>query len=299
MYERIVGEELKKSSSDNAHTNKMSGGATNIEESGRWWKCEDRAREGDGEVVRENSGTTALEIRVGPSSKESTEEMGIRKGRRIDKGDEGNVGTHENRIEVLIHGYNDQRIVRYLKGTHDKGLIFEPSGELTLEAFADADFAGLWGVEEPQDATCVKSRTGYVIRLSGSQLVWKSKLQTLVAMSKMEAEYVALSACMRELIPLCCLLMELQGVFLYKSSVARMACTVFEDNQGAIALAKVPTITPCPKHIAILYHFFRENIQREEIDVLHVVTDDHLVKILAKGLVQVKFETLRKMPMGW
>ena len=35
----------------------------------------------------------------------------------------------------------------------------------------DADFAGLWGVEEPQDVTCVKSRTGYVIRLGGSPLV--------------------------------------------------------------------------------------------------------------------------------
>ena len=98
-----------------------------------------------------------------------------------------------------------KRVVRYLKGTHNKGLIFEPSGELTLEAFADAGFAGLWGVEEPQDATCVKSRTGYVIRLGCSMLVWKSKLQTLVAVSAMEAEYVALSACMRELICLPCL----------------------------------------------------------------------------------------------
>ena len=40
-----------------------------------------------------------------------------------------------------------KRIIRYLKGTHNKELIFEPTGELTLEAFADADFAGLWGAE--------------------------------------------------------------------------------------------------------------------------------------------------------
>ena len=42
-----------------------------------------------------------------------------------------------------------KRIVRYLKGTYKKGLIFKPTGELTLEAFVDADFADLWGVEEP------------------------------------------------------------------------------------------------------------------------------------------------------
>ena len=107
---------------------------------------------------------------------------------------------HEDAVKHIIH---------YLKGTHEKGLIFELTGELTLEAFANADLAGLWGVEEPQDATCVKSRMGYFIRLGGTLLVWKSKLQTLVAVSTMEAECVALSACMRELIPLWRLLLEL------------------------------------------------------------------------------------------
>ena len=62
-------------------------------------------------------------------------------------------------------------------------------------------------VKEPQDATCVKPRTGYVFRLGGSLSVWKSKLQMLVALSTVEAEYAALSACMRELIPLRSLLM--------------------------------------------------------------------------------------------
>ena len=75
-------------------------------------------------------------------------------------------------------------------------------------------------VKEPQDATCVKPRTGYVFRLGGSLSVWKSKLQTLVALSTVEAEYAALSACMRELIPLRSLLMELQCVFSFQSSVA-------------------------------------------------------------------------------
>ena len=177
-------------------------------------------------------------------------------------------------------------------------MIFKPTGELTLEASTGADFPRLWGVEDPQDATCVKSRTGYVIRLGGSLLVWKSKLQTLVAVSTMEAEYVALSACMRELIPLRRLLLELQGVFSFKSSVARTACTVFEDNQGAIALAKVPMMTPRSKHIAVPYHFFREDVRRKESDAVHVATDDQLADMVTEGLVQVKLEKLQKMLMG-
>ena len=71
--------------------------------------------------------------------------------------------TKQSHQPKKCHEDTVKRIVRYLKGTHKKGLIFEPTSELTLEAFVDADFAGLWGVEEPQGATCVKLRTGYVI----------------------------------------------------------------------------------------------------------------------------------------
>ena len=89
-----------------------------------------------------------------------------------------------------MKGHEDsvKHIVRYLIGTKEKGLIFAPHEDIVLEAYADADFAGLWNVEDPQDPTCVKSRTGYVIQLGGSLVVWKSKLQTLVAVSTMEAE---------------------------------------------------------------------------------------------------------------
>ena len=60
----------------------------------------------------------------------------------------------------------------------------------------------------------------------------------------------------------------------------------------AIALVKDPTITPRSKHIAILYHLFREYVRRKEIDVAHAVTDYQLANMLTKGLVQVKFEKL-------
>jgi len=60
-----------------------------------------------------------------------------------------------------------KRIGRYLKGTVDKGLILDPSEELCLDCYPDADFAGLWGHEDPQDPHCARSRTGYVITLAG------------------------------------------------------------------------------------------------------------------------------------
>ena len=65
--------------------------------------------------------------------------------------------------------------------------------ELKLDCYIDVDFAGLYGVEDKQDPVCVKSHTGYVLTLGTCPLIWVSKLQTEVALSMTEAEYIALS----------------------------------------------------------------------------------------------------------
>jgi hypothetical protein len=200
---------------------------------------------------------------------------------------------------MKVHEDAVKRIVRYLIGTKDEGLCFGTDSSLNLEAYADADFAGLWGVEQPNDATCVKSRTGYLIRLGGCPLVWKSKLQTLIAVSTMEAEYIALSMCMRELLPLKRLLKEINGVFEFDLEGALAKSTVFEDNASAVQLATMPKMTPRSKHIALHYHFFREHITKGEVDVQHVSTDLQIADILTKGLGDTKFEKLRKLMMGW
>ncbi len=84
--------------------------------------------------------------------------------------------SHEN---ALI------QIGRYLKGTINKGLILQPSNEIKLDCYPDADFAGLWNHDDKQDPHCVRSRTGYVICLSDCLVLWVSKLQTEIALSTM------------------------------------------------------------------------------------------------------------------
>ena len=54
---------------------------------------------------------------------------------------------------MKVHEDAIKQLVRYLIGTLGKGLIFCPQDEIVSEAFADADFAGLWNVEDPQDPT--------------------------------------------------------------------------------------------------------------------------------------------------
>ena len=178
---------------------------------------------------------------------------------------------------------------------------FKPDGELKLDCYVDADFAGLYNVEDTQDPVCVKSRTGYCLTLGSCPLIWVSKLQTEVALSTTEAEYIALSQSMRDLIPMRRLLQEAgQGLNLSFAKPAILHSTVFEDNNGALSLALSPKMTPRTKHIAVKYHHFRTSIGADKgILLVKIDTDIQKADIFTKGLPTEKYRDLRKLLMGW
>jgi hypothetical protein len=100
--------------------------------------------------------------------------------------------------EIAIH-----HICHYLQATSDKGYILQPTpNHRNLDCYVDADFAGLWTEASSSESTSVKSHTGFVILFASCPLLWVSKLQTEVALSTAEAEYIALSQAMRDLIPM-------------------------------------------------------------------------------------------------
>jgi hypothetical protein len=105
--------------------------------------------------------------------------------------------------EIAVHC-----IICYLRGTRDKGYILKPSMSRTLDCYVDADFAGLWHPSIADDPISIKSHTGYIITFANCPILWSSKLQTEVALSTTEAEYIALSQATRDLIPMKALLSE-------------------------------------------------------------------------------------------
>ena len=128
---------------------------------------------------------------------------------------------------------------------------------MALDLHADADFTGLWNSEDIQDPTCVKSRTGYLLTLGGSPLLWASKLQPLIALATLESEYISLSTGMRELIPARRLFAEMSEVLKIDTDKVSSVSAVYEDNHGCIKVAsKGPVLTPRTKHIGIRYHWF-------------------------------------------
>jgi hypothetical protein len=96
-----------------------------------------------------------------------------------------------------------------LKHTRDQGMILRPTGKIDLDLYVvDADFCGLFKHETDSVADFARSRTGYVILLSGFLLIWKSQLQSSIACSTLEAEYTALSYSLKALLPIKRLLLE-------------------------------------------------------------------------------------------
>ena len=136
--------------------------------------------------------------------------------------------------KALVH------IGRYLKGTLNKGLILTPSAELKLDCYPDADFAGLWNHQSYDDPHCVCSRSGYVITLSDCPVVWVSKMQTAIALSTTEAEYIALSQSCKDLFPIMDLLAKVSTILnLQTNPSPTLHIQIHEDNVGALTLGKL------------------------------------------------------------
>jgi hypothetical protein len=195
-----------------------------------------------------------------------------------------------------------KRIGRYLKGSLKQGLQMNPSKTLKIDCYPDADFAGLWTRDDKQDPHCVRSRTGYVICLSDCPVLWKSKLQTEIALSTMEAEYIALSTSCRDLFPLIDITNELCTALKVKMQTdTQMHIKIHEDNVGALTLGKLEPrrMTPRSKHYAVKYHWFREHIGPRNIQLVKISSNDQLGDLFTKGLSRVLFQGLRKKLMGW
>ncbi|XP_054824785.1 uncharacterized mitochondrial protein AtMg00240-like [Prosopis cineraria] len=85
-----------------------------------------------------------------------------------------------------------ERVLRFLKCTPGQGILLTAKGPMKLEAYCDADWAGCLDTRQ--------SCTGYLIKVGGSPVSWKSKKQSMVARSSVDAEYRAMATTVSEVI---------------------------------------------------------------------------------------------------
>ena len=193
-----------------------------------------------------------------------------------------------------------KRICRYLRGTKDNGLMFNPSKKLVVDCYSDAYFARLWGHENPQDHIFARSRTGFVVTFANFPLLWMSKLQTEIALSKLHTEYVALSHSVRALLPLKSPFKEvIDNLVIDNENLKFMSSsTIYEDNNGFIVVATSPRMTPTSKHISVKYHWFRQHVEKEFV-IRKIESENQKADIFTKGLQGQIFVIIRKLLCGW
>lgn len=170
-------------------------------------------------------------------------------------------------------------VLRYLSATKSHGITYGLS-DLPLQGWTDSDYAAC------KDSR--KSRSGHVFTLYGGAITWSSKLQTVIALSTAEAEYIAASHAAREAVWLKRICNDI-GI---KTS---QPVPLFADNQAAIHMAANSADNARTKHIDVCFHFLRHNVARGTIRLVHSRTDDNPADMFTKAMPRVKLEKFDSM----
>jgi hypothetical protein len=176
----------------------------------------------------------------------------------------------------------------------DLGLKFKPDPKKGFKCYCDVDFSGNWNTKfAPVDPSTTKSQSGWILFYAGCPVSWASKLQSQIALSTTEAEYIAMSQALRlcDVIPIKNLHHEMRKqnfkVICIKPFVY---CKVFEDNAGALELTRLPKLCPRTKHINVCYHHFHEYVHKGLIKIFPINTKDQIADALTKAMAQNDFQ---------
>ncbi len=212
--------------------------------------------------------------------------------------------------ELRLSGENNTQAVAAHGGARPESAAVA-AHEVVLCGWSDADWAG--------SQSDRRSTTGFILFLCGAPIAWQSKRQASVAQSTAEAEYMAVSALLRDVKWLHALLCEI-GVrsekpkpFLYEGELEQAEQSEDEssqlrfspptvlhcDNQSTVAMCNAEgDLHRRAKHIDVRHHWIREAVQQEEVALQWVPTGEQLADIFTKALDKQTFKRIRRAVMG-
>ena len=206
-------------------------------------------------------------------------------------------------------------ILRYLKGSNKRGIIYSGQSKLLVEGYSNSDWAG--------DKKNRKSTSGFIFMLNGDPVSWCSKRQLTVVLSSTEAKYIALTIPAKKATWLRLLLTELgflqpnqqhalikileantcaqaiqQDLVIanaekfksrFNDGVGNIVILLKSDNQGLIALAYNPVFHSRTKYIDIQHYYICNKVASQRIQLFYVPTEEMIADDLTKALTHVKF----------
>eukprot|EP00957_Ditylum_brightwellii_P212389 15367212-Ditylum_brightwellii.AAC.3 len=206
----------------------------------------------------------------------------------------GNAAVSGSKFKAR-HSYGRVQCTKYTHNSHCnhekavKLIVYYLIGAKNQQPGQKGDHE-LWGHEDYQDPSCIKSWTGFVLMLGGTPILWVSKLQNEIACLTMKSEYIALAH-------------ELSQQLDLDWESLLVVSTVLEGNNGALMLTSMPMsrMTPQSKHIRVKYHWFRSWINDPGVGIVVKPIDLTQQKgdIFTKPLGRVDFVEKQKMIMGW
>ena len=171
-----------------------------------------------------------------------------------------------------------KRIMRYLQKTKDLRIMYGNNG-LDLVVYSDSDYASC-----PDTRKCFAGRLAI---LNGGPVTWKSKKMESVTLSTTEAEYMAVTEAVKDVLWLRQLLDDMV-------CGQTLPTVVYCDNQAAIHMTSSEEFHPRTKHIDVRHHFIKQEIERGNIMVKYVNTKEQAADMMTKSLNGPALEVCRQ-----
>ncbi|KAL7475458.1 hypothetical protein ACHAW6_001370 [Cyclotella cf. meneghiniana] len=182
--------------------------------------------------------------------------------------DKLNYLAQTSQPDILYATYMVAKYASNPRKEHDMGLHFKPNSSKGFYCYADADFAGEWNRDFAQNnLRTTTSRSGWFIIYANCLVILCSKLQSQMVLSTTEAEYIALSQALCDVIPVMSLLGKMR-----------------EHKFNIILLERLLKLRPQRKYINVCYHHFREHVRKDLIKIYPIDTQDQIADMLTKPL---------------
>ena len=181
-----------------------------------------------------------------------------------------------------------KRVLRYLSDSRNLGIRYQCQASqderTSLHASCDADWAG--------DKESRKSGSGFVVCLNSASISWKSRRQSIVALSSTEAEYISMYTFSKSLFWMRRLHWELQQVQPFTDDAKMPPTILYSENTAALSLAVNDQISAKSKHIEVRFHHIRQNVKNGVFVLRYIASSHQVADVLTKP---VTYDVLKKL----